>query len=179
LTDLAPSPATSEKSRDELSQEAMRAAGTMDPEAYVVGFAPPHIKVPVLRQPEWLTLYGARLQELIASGVAAPDWNGHGARPLRREAVEVGLRVLGSLYQGAEGRPFPWIVPTFRGGLQFEWHEAGIDLEIDIDPNGSVDVIFSDNVQQKEWDGTLTEREWEVHSCLDRLADIGAAPVDP
>jgi hypothetical protein len=164
--------------RDELPDEALRSAGTMNPEAYIVGFVAPHIRVPVQRQPEWLMLYAARLQELIAAGVAAPGWNGHGARPLQREAVELGLRVLASLYQGAEARPFPWIVPTFRGGLQCEWHQGGVDLEIDIDPNGSVEVVFTDNVEQKEWDGSLTEREWEVHSCLDRLAGVGAAPID-
>jgi hypothetical protein len=118
--------------------------------------------------------YAARLEELIAAGVAAPDWNGHGAKPLQREAVELGLRVLASLYEGAEGRPFPWVVPTFRGGLQCEWHHDETDLEIDIDPNGSVDVIFTDRGQQKEWDGTLTDREWDVHAYLDGLAATGA-----
>lgn len=142
----------------------------MNPEVYFHGFAPPHLELPVRERPEWLSHYAERLQELIQAGVAAPDWNGHGARPLQREAVALGVRVLAALFQGAEGRPFPWIVPTFRGGLQCEWHASGIDLEIDIDPNGSVDVVFTDRAEGKEWDGTLTEREWDVRSCLDRLA---------
>lgn len=169
MTDLAPSPRWS-RPADEMVDEVVRTAGTMHPHAYAHGFVLPHLEMQVRETPNWLLRYATRLQELIDAGVGAPDWNGHGAKPLQREAVALGVRVLGSLLHGAEHRPFPWIVPTFRGGLQLEWHQPGTDLELDIDPNGSVEVLFTDHAEQKDWDGTLTEREWDVHAVLDRLA---------
>lgn len=169
MTDLAPSPQWTRRT-DEIPDEAVRTAGTMDPEAYTRGFVLPHFELQVRETPGWLVRYATRLQELIEAGVGAPDWNGHGAKPLQREAMALGVRVLGSLLHGTEHRPFPWIVPTFRGGLQFEWHQAGVDLDVDIDPNGSVEVVFTHHTDQKEWDGTLTERERDVHAVLDRLA---------
>jgi len=174
VTDLAPSRTAWRHRGEELADQPLYPATTLDSAAYVVGFVAPRIEVTVHREPKWLGEYSDRLQELIEAGAAAPDWNGHGARALRPEAIGLGVRILAALYRGAEGRPFPWIVPTFRGGLQYEWHEGGVDLEIDIDPNGSVEVVFVDRNERKEWDGTLTEREWDVQSCLDKLARIRA-----
>ena len=158
--------------------QPLNQATTLDTAAYIVGFVAPSIQVTVHRQPDWLHEYSERLQELIEAGVAAPDWNGHGARALRPEAIGLGVRISRGPLPRLRGAAVSVDRPNIRGGLQYEWHEGGVDLEIDIDPNGSVDVVFVDRGEQKEWDGPFTEREWDVRSCLDRLARIQGDPHD-
>jgi hypothetical protein len=34
----------------------------------------------------------------------------------------------------------PALVPTSAGGLQLEWHRAGLDVEISIELNGEADI---------------------------------------
>src|SRR5436190_7523309 len=65
-------------------------------------------------------------------------WDGGSARALNLQAVDVGLHVLSQLLQ--PWSPAPAVVPTAAGGLQFEWHDQGIDLEIGVDPSGHVHV---------------------------------------
>ncbi|HEX7165423.1 MAG TPA: hypothetical protein VF230_00450 [Acidimicrobiales bacterium] len=120
--------------------------------------------------PEWVHQFIVRVRDLFHEGVLRSDWNGHGARALQIEAVELAMRVLGALLH-ERPRPFPtWIVPTFRGGLQLEWKVDEIELEIDVDPNGTIEVLFSDRGEQKEWDGSFSERIDDVHHVLDRIA---------
>src|SRR5439155_24397223 len=66
-------------------------------------------------------------------------WDGGSARAIDRQAVDVGLHVLSQLLQ--PWSPAPAVVPTAAGGLQFEWHDQGIDLEIGVAPSGHVHVF--------------------------------------
>ena len=169
MTDLA----TTWVLGDELPAEKLRTART------VYESSEPLIRVSVewARLPEWAERFANSLRDLVDAGVAKDDWNGHNARGLQPQAIQVGLRVLSSLLGPAPERPFPAIVPTFRGGLCFEWRDSELELEVDVDPNGSVEVFFTDHIEQKEWDGTLTEREFDVHAALDRLGAGSAASL--
>lgn len=51
--------------------------------------------------------------------------------------------------------PVPSIVPTWRGGVQAEWHENGVILEIEADPSGSVEYYFS--CRDEEYEGTVED----------------------
>ena len=63
-----------------------------------------------------------------------PGWNSYNAKPIRKENVAFATTLLAGLMR--EDTPVPNIVPTAGGGVQFEWHVNGIDLEISIDaPN--------------------------------------------
>ena len=50
--------------------------------------------------------------------------------------------------------PPPFIGPTWRGGVQAEWHEKGIYLEIEADPDGWVEYYFLNDAE--EYEGPLT-----------------------
>jgi len=56
------------------------------------------------------------------------DWDGHGAPPVTRAA----LNVVAALH----------IVPRGNGGVQFEWHVNGQDVEISVGPSGRLDGFF-------------------------------------
>lgn len=48
------------------------------------------------------------------------------------------------------------IIPTWRGGVQAEWHVNGFDLEIDCSPDGSIEYNFAGpNVE--EYEGPIDE----------------------
>lgn len=38
--------------------------------------------------------------------------------------------------------PPPSVVPTWNGGVQVEWHRNGIDLEIEVAPEGDIEYFF-------------------------------------
>lgn len=62
------------------------------------------------------------------------DWDGYGAAPLTYEAKKV-----------IEGMS---VVPTNSGGVQFEWHTEGWDVEVEFDPDGSVGSFTVEKARQ-------------------------------
>jgi hypothetical protein len=60
-----------------------------------------------------------------------PDgWDSYGASKIKKDAGMFALEILQKVMRPRT--PLPQIVPTAAGGIQIEWHEKGIDLEIDI-----------------------------------------------
>ena len=82
------------------------------------------------------------------------DWDGYGAAPIDAYYVRRALDLLSQLVR--EDTPLPDIVPTTRGGVQLEWHERGIDLEISIESLSVLHVSFEDAASGKSWDANLT-----------------------
>ena len=57
------------------------------------------------------------------------------------------------------------IVPTWRGGVAAEWHVGGFDLEIECDPNGTIEYNFTGpGIEEYEGpvDETLTQLKRHV-----------------
>jgi hypothetical protein len=96
------------------------------------------------------------------------DWNSHGARQPREEAVLIGVRVIASLLGSHENWPLPQIVPTWQGGLQLEWHLQAGDVEITVDPRDAVWAYLTH--QNITVDGPLTELESRVSEVLGQAA---------
>ena len=46
--------------------------------------------------------------------------------------------------------PAPQVVPTWRGGVQAEWHCNDVDFEIEVDPRGHVDYFFKSPLEEHE-----------------------------
>ena len=63
-----------------------------------------------------------------------------GARGTQPGAAADLLRLLAMVLD--DKSPTPSVVPTWRGGVQAEWHENGVVLEIEADPSGSVEYYF-------------------------------------
>lgn len=70
------------------------------------------------------------MEEVCELGSLPPNWNSYGARPIRPEIAATTMVLLLNVLLPDD--PVPSVVPTSRGGILLEWHEAGIDLEIDI-----------------------------------------------
>lgn len=85
----------------------------------------------------------------------APSWDSYGSQPLNPSAVTRVFKFLDLLLP--ENAPEPTIIPTRDGGVQFEWHRRGVDLEVKVPPSGPIAQFFSDaqTGEEREWEGTI------------------------
>lgn len=65
------------------------------------------------------------------------NWDSYGASPITPESVAGAERVANVV-----GKWEPRAVPTPNGGVQLEWTVDGVDLEIEIGPDGKTDCLF-------------------------------------
>jgi hypothetical protein len=69
-------------------------------------------------------------------------WDGYSGRPMRLDTGFFALQVLDAVMRSRT--PLPQVVPTAVGGVQFEWHERGIDLELHITAPYECEIWFED-----------------------------------
>ena len=93
------------------------------------------------------------------------DWDRQGAPPIDPAAIQTALDALCVCMDQHSSLP-AW-TPTRDGGVQLDWHENGIDLEIEFAPSSSDGyAVFADrNGGIAEWDGWVT-------SNLDSLRQV-------
>lgn len=73
-----------------------------------------------------------------------PDnWNSYSASSIRYDTAMFAIVVLENIM--AAGTPIPSVVPTAHGGIQFEWHEHGVDLEIEVLEPYHCEYAYHDN----------------------------------
>jgi hypothetical protein len=71
-------------------------------------------------------------------------WDGYSAPPVKWDAGMFALNVLNSVMQNRT--PLPQVVPTPVGGIQLEWHEKNIDLEIHVIAPYEIEFWFEDHL---------------------------------
>lgn len=98
---------------------------------------------------EQLKALTARLRELLQ---LEDGWDSYGARALQRYLVEAGLRFVEPLLSADVDAPH--LVPTSRGGIQFEWHVGNRELEIEVVGSDRFELFFED-----EDTGEVVERQ--------------------
>ncbi|MEW6074322.1 MAG: hypothetical protein AB1726_17230 [Planctomycetota bacterium] len=105
-----------------------------------------------------------RLESLLR---LAPGWDSYGAPPISWRAVESAVRLLVSL----RSHPPPSVVPTAEAGVQLEWHQGDIDIELECSPSGHAHLFAEDIGSRRQ------EERWVVpgHPAIDAwLRRIGA-----
>lgn len=80
------------------------------------------------------------LKKISELGALPSNWNSYGSKPISTEAAEFAIWILQNLLQPTD--PMPSLVPTSRGGILIEWHENGIDLEVDVRSMSHVHLVF-------------------------------------
>ena len=93
------------------------------------------------------------------------DWDRAGGRPIDPQLVKSAIGVLSGIME-YNSIP-PSVVPTSVGGIQFEWHVGGVDLEINIPPTG--DAVFEFEGPNEEVEGRLPENVGVLASLISRL----------
>lgn len=104
-----------------------------------------------------------RLNEL--SELSA-DWDHHGAPPIDAIDLALALNVLTEVM--APDTPAPAIVPISGGGLQLEWHRAGLDVEIVVGLDHEDGLYLHEVSSGSEWEGP-TKEGFAEHGLAQRL----------
>ena len=106
------------------------------------------------------------LEKICDLGTLPPNWNSYRARPIRIEAAAASISILLTLLKPTD--PTPSIVPTSGGGILIEWHENGIDLEIDVHSLSHVHLAYGEGDTQEEIDRANLELIEEKMQILRR-----------
>lgn len=111
-------------------------------------------------QPSWERYVIARMERLVS----LPEcWDGYEGRPVR---VDTGIFAIQLLIETLDpSSPHPQIVPLSYGGVQIEWHEQGMDLEIEVIAPHDMIVSYADAV-------TGAEDEFPLSTDVTRLSKI-------
>lgn len=82
--------------------------------------------------PDWWQEVIARVTELLR---LPENWNSYKAKRVNPCIADSALRLLREI--AVPGLGAPTIVPTSSGGVQIEWHENNVDVEIEMQSLGS------------------------------------------
>ena len=95
--------------------------------------------------PPWLQPTVDALKRLLE---LHEGWDSYGGRPVASAAATDALILL--LETMEPETPAPVVVPTVRGGVQLEWHLAGLDLEIEVLGGGRYSLLLADRGEERE-----------------------------
>src|SRR4029077_2111673 len=107
---------------------------------------------------KWFVDVLRRLRELSQ---LPSNWDHHGAPPIETSDLVEALKTLTRVM--APDTPAPAIVPISSGGLQMEWHRAGLDVEIVVGLGEDNGLYLQDVATGAEWEGPTPEGFAEHH----------------
>lgn len=119
--------------------------------------------------PDWLPGFAQCLDQLLS---LPENWDSYGAARISPAVVKPAVRVLLD-HLPSQGAP-PQVVPTNSGGLQFEWHEQSVDLEIEIFPVGEPVVYYFNRATDTEWEAPLSDCSAALKEVLHGFDEVWA-----
>jgi hypothetical protein len=111
------------------------------------------------RTMDWVRPVAKKLDELLS---LPQNWDSYGAPKIADSVVPTVIGLLQDVMLPTT--PIPQIFPTSSGGVQLEWHQNGVDLEIEIDPHDFAHVHFvcENSVQSEEFEGEASTHQKEL-----------------
>lgn len=123
----------------------------------------------ILRMPPVSARLKPTIERIREIAQLEENWDSYGGRIITRHAVFSAVRwLLGAI---TDTIPLPQVVPTVTGGIQAEWHEARIDLEVVFAPDGRISASFEDQERGIDWEGDITSDASPIAACLSRLSE--------
>ena len=115
--------------------------------------------------PPWMEPTLAAVLQLIK---LPPNWDHRGARPVSSGVAKQGIGLLCRTVPFSA--PDPDVVPTVAGGLQFEWHQHNVDIELEVQPDLRVHLYWRDRLAAREQEAELwPHRPVALEEALDLL----------
>ncbi len=116
-------------------------------------------------EPQWLRPTIDRMNRLIR---LPEDWDRHDGQGVRHDTAFFAIQIL--LQTLDSEAPIPFISPLSYGGIQIEWHEKGIDLEIEVVAPNKVIVNFQDSrTGMSDEDVTLSSNFGYLEDVISQL----------
>lgn len=114
--------------------------------------------------PAWYkpTLYAA-----INTLYLDDNWDSYGARPINPTVINEAFHKLEDLLD--DDTPPPSVVPTKSEGIQFEWHQSEIDIEIEVNPRDGCYVFFENLKTGEASEGSLDEHFQTIKTLLSEI----------
>ena len=107
--------------------------------------------------------------ERMAELVALPrGWDSRDASPVTDTALRRTIEFL--LEYVADGVDRPVVVPTVCGGLQLEWHNNGVDVEVEVAQDGHVSWLAEDRSSDEPVEVGLAGNEGWIRDWLKRAS---------
>src|SRR6267143_1859591 len=79
------------------------------------------------------------IQKAIGLTNLQPNWDSYGSHAPSRAVIQTAIHFLRNV--AGENLPTPLVVPISGGGLHFEWTIDHRELEVAIDPKGSLEML--------------------------------------
>ncbi|HUY37003.1 MAG TPA: hypothetical protein VMV69_30070 [Pirellulales bacterium] len=135
------------------------------------GHKPPPYKDPIAlfiggSDDPWVRPTVQGLARLVTLG---PNWDSYGAPPIDVSRIQAAVDLLRAIMRPET--PAPAVLATSSGGLQFEWHENGVDLEIEAGASRDFHVSFEDHHRGEVWEGDVSTDTNGVARCIAWLSD--------
>lgn len=84
------------------------------------------------------------LKQIDSFASLEANWDSYGAEQIDPGVIDHAKRLIRSIaLLVPDHTPAPSVVPTSRGGVQFEWHIGGVDVEIEIHPDGTIEYLLT------------------------------------
>jgi hypothetical protein len=71
------------------------------------------------------------------------DWDGHGARIPTQVALRTAGELVRHVFSALAGTVPSWISPLPSGGVQIDWNGTTAELEVDVDPSGTLGYLLT------------------------------------
>ena len=118
--------------------------------------------------PKWIFNLFERLNDLLNLPV---NWDTYGADKIDIKAVLYAVALLGDLLD--KNIPEPSIVPVSDGSIQFEWHINGVNLEINSQPNGTMEYYsYHDQGECGEYDNEFQYNKVRLPDDFNQCIDL-------
>jgi hypothetical protein len=114
----------------------------------------------------WLDYVIDALSDLL---VLQPGWDSYGAKAIDHNAAYVVVDVLDQIMHSTT--PLPALVPLRSGGIQIEWHERGVDLEIQVRSQMDVSAYYADDAGD-EWEKVLGANFSALRAPMRKLSGL-------
>lgn len=116
---------------------------------------------------------GAVVNRLEAMSKLTDDWDGYGSPAPEEQTLIASLEVLSQFMPTSVAAPA--VAPTTTGGVQFEWHQGGWDIEVEVFPDGRAVAWGENHNTQETFYGPVEESRQDLMRHLEQLTANAAS----
>ncbi|MXY78953.1 MAG: hypothetical protein F4Y94_04515 [Chloroflexi bacterium] len=126
---------------------------------------------PTLADQPWFNPIRIQLNGFFALGA---NWNGYGELPIHESAVKRVVDVLDTIC--ADG-PAPQVVPMSDGGVQIEWMDGALEIEVEVPPFGPAQILIVEPSGEEIEMAASSSRSPAWGQLRDRIAQMSPLAV--